>query len=184
MKVLLVQDVDNLGLAGEVKEVTSGYGRNYLIPKGLAVLATPGAMKEADLHRRRATERRDRIAAEMAALAEAINQTALTFQAKAGEKGRLYGSVTSGDIADKLADALGQEVDRRKIVLESPIKQLGTHRVNVRLGPDLTSSFDVVVESIEPLAEEQAAMEEAAVVEEATTVVEEPAVAEEMVSEE
>jgi large subunit ribosomal protein L9 len=155
MKVLLIQDVDNLGIAGDVKNVADGYGRNYLIPGGLAVLATPGALKQADLHRRRAAKRRERIAAEMAALAEAISRTTLTFQAKAGEKGRLYGSVTTADIAEKLTQSIGQEVDRRKIMLETPIKQLGTHKVTMRLGPNLTTSFDVVVESIEPIASQE-----------------------------
>ena len=124
MKVLLIQDVDGLGLAGEVSEVADGYGRNYLIPKGLAVLATQGALKDADLHWRRADERRQRVADEMAALAEAVRQTTLVFQAKAGEKGRLYGSVTAADIAEKLAETIGQDIDRRKIVLEAPVKQL------------------------------------------------------------
>lgn len=157
MKVLLIQDVDNLGLAGDVKEVAAGYGRNYLIPGGLAVLATRGALKKADLHRRRATERRERIAAEMTALAEEISRTTLTFQAKAGEKGRLYGSVTTADIAEKLAESIGKEVDRRKINLETPIKQLGTHQVAMRLGADLTATFDVIVESLEALEEEESA---------------------------
>jgi large subunit ribosomal protein L9 len=152
MKVLLVQDVENLGEAGEVKKVADGYGRNYLIPGGLAVLATSGALKQADLHRRRATRRRERISAEMAALARAIEQTTLTFKAKAGEKGRLYGSVTTADIAEKLAESLGQEVDRRKIVLQAPIKQLGSHTVTVRLSGDHTADFSVVVDPLEPIA--------------------------------
>lgn len=155
MKVLLIQDLDNLGLAGEVKEVADGYGRNYLIPKGLAVLATPGALNQADLHRRRAVERRQRIADEMAALAATIRQTTLTFQAKAGEKGRLYGSVTTAEVAEKLAEVVGQEVDRRKITLEAPIKQLGTHTVSVRLSADITADLSVIVEPLEPVAEEE-----------------------------
>ncbi len=158
MKVLLIQDVDNLGLAGQVKHVADGYGRNYLIPKGLAVLATPGAMKEADLHRRRAAARRQRMAEEMNALAQAVSQTTLLFKAKAGEKGRLYGSVTSAEIADKLAEAVGHEIDRRKIVLDSAIKELGTHRVTLRLSAEVTAEFDVVVQ---PLDEEQAPQETA-----------------------
>ena len=149
MKVLLIQDIDNLGMAGEVKEVANGYGQNYLIPKGLAVLATPGAMKKADLHRRRAVERRQRLADEMAVLGEAVRQATLVFQAKAGEKGRLYGSVTTADIADKLAEAIGREIDRRKLAIESPIKALGTHKVELRLSADVVAEFDVVVEPLE-----------------------------------
>jgi large subunit ribosomal protein L9 len=149
MRVLLIQDVDELGLAGEVKEVANGFGRNFLIPQGLAVLATAGAMNEADLHRRRAAERRQRLADEMAALAEAVRQTTLIFQAKAGEKGRLYGSVTTADIADKLGEAVGKDIDRRRIKLDTPIKELGTHTVTLRLGSDIAADFDVVVESLE-----------------------------------
>jgi large subunit ribosomal protein L9 len=163
MKVLLIQDIDNLGMAGEVKEVANGYGHNYLIPKGLAVLATPGAMKQADLHRRRAAERRQRLADEMAALAQAIGQTTLVFQAKAGEKGRLYGSVTTADIAEKLGEAVDREIDRRKIVLESPIKAVGTHQVTLRLSAEVVADFDVVVEPLEetePAEEEEHPAEE------------------------
>jgi large subunit ribosomal protein L9 len=166
MKVLLIQDLDNLGLAGEVKEVASGYGRNYLIPKGLAVLATPDALKQVDLHRRRAVERRDRIAAEMAVLAKAIRQATLTFQAKAGEKGRLYGSVTTAQVAEKLAEVIGKEVDRRKLSVETPIKQLGTHKVSVHLGADIAADFSVIVEPLEMVDEEEPAEAEEPVVEE------------------
>lgn len=151
MKVLLIQDVDGLGLAGEVKEVAAGYGCNYLIPRGLAVLATAGALQEAGLHRRRAAERRERLAQEMATLAAMVRQTTLVFQAKAGEAGRLYGSVTTAEVADKLAEAVGREIDRRKINLEVPIKQLGTHTVTLRLSGEVAADFDVVVESLEPL---------------------------------
>jgi large subunit ribosomal protein L9 len=183
MKVLLTQDVENLGLAGDVKDVANGYGHNYLIPKGLAVLATAGAQKQADVHRRRAAKRRARISAEMEALARAVGKTSLTFQAKAGEKGRLYGSVTSADIAEKLSKAVGQEIDRRKIILETPIKQLGSHQVTMRLSAEHTTDFEVVVESLEPLAavEPAAAAEPAAVEEPAAAA--EPAAVEEPANE-
>ena len=173
MKVLLVQDVEDLGFAGEVKKVATGYGRNFLIPNGLAVVATPSALKEAELHRRRAAERRQRLADEVAALAATIGQTTLVFQAKAGEKGRLYGSVTTADIADKLAEAVGQEIDRRKINLDSPIKQLGTHRVGVRLSTEVMAEFDVAVESLEAAEEEAAEIEPVAPAEEEAPAVEE-----------
>jgi len=173
MKVLLIQDVDELGFAGEVKKVTTGYGRNFLIPNGLAVLATPSALKEAELHRRRAAERRQRLADEVAALAATIGQTTLVFQAKAGDKGRLYGSVTTADIADKLAEAVGQEIDRRRINLDSPIKQLGTHKVGVRLSTDVMAEFDVAVESLEAAEEEAAEIEPAVPAEEEAPAVEE-----------
>jgi large subunit ribosomal protein L9 len=178
MKVLLVQDVDNLGLAGDVKEVANGYGRNYLIPNGLAVLAKAGALKEADVHRRKAAERRERIAAEMTAMAEVISQVELTFKAKAGEKGRLYGSVTAAEITEKLAESIGHEVDRRKIVLEGPIKELGTHRVSIRLGPDIMTTFGVVVEPLEPIAEEEPEPAEEPAAQQEPEMAEEPAAAE------
>lgn len=149
MKILLVQDVDNLGLAGEVKDVATGFGRNYLIPQGLAVLATDGALQESDLHRRRAAERRQRLADEMAVLAEAVRQTVLVFQAKSGETGRLFGSVTSGDIAEKLAEAVEHDIDRRRIIMEGPIKELGTHKVSLRLSADIAADFGVVVEPLD-----------------------------------
>ena len=154
MKVLLIQDVDNLGMAGEIVDVADGYGRNFLIPNGLAVLATPGALQDADLHRRRAAEKRQRIADEMSALAASVGQVTLNFEAKAGEKGRLYGSITTADIADKLADAVGHEIDRRKLSLGAPIKSLGTHAVTLRLSPDIAADFSVVVESDEQASSE------------------------------
>jgi large subunit ribosomal protein L9 len=153
MKVLLIQDVEELGMAGEVKEVANGYGRNYLVPQGLAVLATHGALQEADLHSRRAAERRQRLADEMNALAEAVRQTTLVFQAKSGEKGRLYGSITTADVAERLCEAVGKDIDRRRITLEGPIKELGTHTLTLRLGSDVAADFDVVVEPLEPIEE-------------------------------
>jgi large subunit ribosomal protein L9 len=114
----------------------------------------------------------------MTAMAEAISQTALTFKAKAGEKGRLYGSVTSAEIADKLAESIGHEVDRRKIVLEGPIKELGTHKVSIRLGPDLITTFNVVVEPLEPVAEEEPVLAEEPAPQQEPETAEEPATAE------
>jgi large subunit ribosomal protein L9 len=164
MKVLLIQDVEELGLAGEVKEVADGYGRNFLLPRGLAVLATKGALKRAELHRRRAAEKRQRLADEMTALANSVGQAKLVFQAKSGEKGRLYGSITSADIAEKLAEVVGHEIDRRKIMMDGTIKQLGSHQVTMRLSADIAADFEVIVEPLEPVelaeAEESAAVEE------------------------
>jgi large subunit ribosomal protein L9 len=163
MKVLLVQDVDNLGLAGEVHNVADGYGRNFLLPRGLAVKATPGAMVQADLHRRRAAEKRQREAEELTALAQAINGISLEFRAKAGETGRLYGSITTAEIAEKLSEAVQQEIDRRKIQLDGTIKQLGSHQIMLRLSADVTAEFEV---RVQPLEGEGAAAPEAAVPEE------------------
>src|SRR5215831_15698232 len=118
MKVLLTQNVEKLGDAGEVKEVSGGYGRNYLIPKGMAVLATRGQLKQAEerlaaQHKREQAARRD-----AEALAARLGGQTLRFTAKVGELDRLYGSITSSDIAEKLAEQTGIEIDRRKIDLD------------------------------------------------------------------
>lgn len=147
MKVLLVQDVEHLGKAGELKDVTGGFGRNYLIPKGFAVVATQGRIKEVE--ERLATQRRRAEASrrDAEALAARINGRTLTFVAKVGEQDRLFGSVTSADIAERLGEQLGIEVDRRKIDLEEPIKRTGSFEVSVRLAAGIAPTVTVVVQS-------------------------------------
>src|SRR5215203_5900385 len=122
MKVLLTQDVANLGLAGEIKNVAGGYARNYLMPRGMVVLATKGAMKQADDIKQTGIRRRAKERANAEAQAQIIGQQKLTFAARAGENNRLYGSVTSADIADELVKAVGFEVDRRRINLDQPLR--------------------------------------------------------------
>ena len=137
MKVLLKEDVYNLGYAGEVHEVADGYGRNYLIPQGLAIKATPGVVKQAEVYRRQAEARRAEREARYNELIEKIKETTLTFEAKAGETGRLYGSVTTFQVADALNEALGTEIDRRKIGAGTDsLRELGEHKVPVRLDAD------------------------------------------------
>lgn len=145
MKVLLKVDIDNLGYAGEVREVAPGYGRNYLIPRDLAVKATPGAMKQAESWRRKAEARRAALRAEYEALAARISGVSLSFKARASESGRLYGSVTTNQIVDGLNAALGTEIDRRKVTGD-PLRQLGTHKVAVRLSGDFAPQLTVVIE--------------------------------------
>lgn len=135
MKVLLKEDVDNLGYAGEVHEVAPGYGRNYLLPRGYAVLATEGVLKQAATWRARAEARRAELRAEYEALTERINGTHLVFTARAGETGRLYGSVTMMDVADRLNEELGTDIDRRKFASQ-PIRDLGEHQVTIHLDRD------------------------------------------------
>jgi large subunit ribosomal protein L9 len=135
MKVLLKEDVSNLGYAGEVMDVANGYGRNYLIPQGMAVKATPGALSAAKAWRERAKVRLAELRKEHEALSERISESKLVFHAKAGESGKLYGSVTTNDIVDALNAQLGTSVDRRSIVGE-PLRQLGEHQVTVRLSRD------------------------------------------------
>lgn len=146
MKVLLIQDVAGVGKAGEIKKVADGYGRNYLVPKGLAVLARPGIVRQAEGQRRAGERKASRKTADARALAQQMAQMTLTFKAKAGEQDKLYGSVTSSDIAGELAEQLGRELDRRKVLLEQPIKRLGSHQVAIKLASDITAEVTVVVE--------------------------------------
>lgn len=146
MKVLLTKDVPGLGKAGETTEVADGYGRNYLIPNEMAVLARSGLVRQAQ-ERQKAQERQAaREAADARALARKMAALSLTFKAKAGEQDKLYGSITSGDIASELEKQLGQAVDRRKILLQEPIRQLGAHQVEIKLAADVTGKVTVIVE--------------------------------------
>lgn len=146
MQILLLKDVDQLGLAGEVKRVADGYARNYLIPRGLATVATPGAIKEAEKVRQAGIRRRAKELSEAQALAQVLDGVSVTFQARAGEADRLYGSITNVNIAEALEEKTGQEVDRRKIDLEEPLKELGTHAVTIRLAPEAEAKVTVVIE--------------------------------------
>jgi len=145
MRVVLRSDVDNLGKKGDLIEVADGYARNYLVPKGLAIKATAGIEKQAEAMRRNreARDRREREAAE--ALAARVSGRTVTVAARAGEGGRLFGSVTSSDIAEAVAGQLGAEVDRRRIGLEEPLKELGETEVPVRLHADVVATLRVVV---------------------------------------
>jgi large subunit ribosomal protein L9 len=144
MKVLLKEDIQNVGLAGEVKNVANGFGRNYLLPRGLAVNATPSAMKQADTWRMKAEALRAQERAEYEVLSAKIAEVTLEFTAKAGETGKLYGSITTSDMAEQLNAVLGTEIDRRKIE-GSGLRQLGEHKVMVRLDADFQPEFTVVV---------------------------------------
>lgn len=148
MNVLLKVDVDNLGYAGEVHKVSPGYGRNFLIPKGLAVVATSGVMKQADAWRRKAEARREQLRSEYEALSAKINELALEFTARAGDNGRLFGSITTTQIADEMNERLGTDIDRRKVGVE-PLRQLGKHQVVVRLSGEYQPELTVKVVSEE-----------------------------------
>ncbi len=145
MKVILKQDIDKLGRAGEVVKVAPGYGRNYLIPRKMAVEATPGNLKNMEIERL-AMARRDQRDKEAATLlAKEIVKLAVTIRRRAGEGGTLYGSVTGIDIADGLA-SYKIEIDKRKIQLEEPIKAVGEYQVPIRLHRDVTVPIRVLVE--------------------------------------
>ena len=146
MKVLLTETVDNLGSAGEVKKVADGYARNFLIPKGLAVPVTAGALKQAELRRQAEARHQKREKVEAESLARILSQVTLTFQVKAGEKDKLYGSVTNADIAKAFERETGQAIDKRKVELEEPIRELGSYYVPIKILPDLAPRIVVIVE--------------------------------------
>ncbi len=144
MKVLLKQEVPGLGAAGEVKEVAAGYARNYLIPQGLATIATPGAIRMARAQEKAQAEREARMSERAAELAKQMGELVLTFDAKAGPTGRLYGSVTTAEIAAALERELGIRFDKRK-VLGDPLRQVGEHIVTVQISHDVRAEVKVVV---------------------------------------
>jgi large subunit ribosomal protein L9 len=145
VKIILTQDVPNLGQTGDVKDVAAGYARNYLIPNELAVKASPGAIKEFERLQAAQVLREERLAARAEALAERLGTLTLSFEAKAGGKGRLYGSITTADIADALEREIGEKLDRRKHILSEPLRQIGRHVVSVRLSPDVVAEVKVLV---------------------------------------
>ncbi len=148
MKVLLLKDVFKLGRAGDVKRVADGYGRNYLMPQGLAVLATPGALKQVDRIKVQATIQRDALNEELGAVAEQLNGLVLSFTAKASETGKLYGSITTQMIAESITEKIGIEINRRQ-VYTPPLRALGEHKVEVRLTVDLVPDVTVIINSEE-----------------------------------
>lgn len=146
VKVILRQDVDKLGVAGAVVSVKPGFARNYLLPKGVAYAATQANMRQLEEERRRAEERARRDYLEARRRAKALEGISLTFQARAGEESKLFGSITTADIADRLNEmGLDFEVDRRQIELEEPIKTLGVFSVPVRLHAEVRPEIKVWV---------------------------------------
>ncbi len=144
MKVLLLKDVYKLGHAGDVKKVADGYARNFLIPQRLATLATLAAVKQAETLRGNAAISRAKLNEELSGVAEKLNALTLTFAVKAGETGKLYGSVTSAQIADEIKRSSGLEVDRRNVG-HQPLRELGEFKVPVRLTTDLIPAIKVII---------------------------------------
>jgi len=162
MNILLLEDVPNLGLAGEIHTVASGFARNYLMPRGYAIIASKGAIKQAEEIRQAGIRRRARERANYEAQAEVIEQQRLLFQVRAGENERLYGSVTSSDIAERLEEITGFEIDRRRIQLGAAIRDLGIYDVEIRLMPEVSATFTVgVVREDETWEDAQARIAEA-----------------------
>jgi len=149
MKVVFVQDVASLAKVGDVKNVADGYARNYLFPKKLAVLATPAELKRAEVLREAAARRREHTEQEAEALAEELKELTVTFKVRAGAKEKIYGSVTSADISREIRSISGHEIDKHIIELDSPIRELGSHQVTIRLTRNVSAVIGVVVEQQE-----------------------------------
>lgn len=144
-EAILLEDVESLGSAGEAVDVSPGYLRNYLVPRRLAQPATKGALEEVQ-RRREAAERAEREAAERAEETSALlSKTVLTIAHRAGEDGKLYGSVTTKEIAEAIAAARGLRIDRRKVRLEQPIHEVGTYMVEVEVGGGETARVKTIV---------------------------------------
>ena len=145
MKVILKQDVANLGGAGDIVEVADGFGNNYLLPRNLAMLASKGAVKDAELMRQSRVKREAKSLGEAQELKEKLEARPVTVAAKAGEDGTLYGSVGNTVVAQAIKDQLGISVDRRRIPMDKPFKHLGTEEIEVRIHPELTATIRVEV---------------------------------------
>jgi large subunit ribosomal protein L9 len=152
MRVVFLQDVPRVAKAGEIKEVADGYARNFLIPKKIALLARPEAIKRATT----GDIARARVNTELEALAQQIEGKEVNIKAKAGAKERLYGSITSADIAAELSKSTGLDIDKRKIELGEPIRQLGSYELVIRLAKDIVPRIKVnITEKEAPKAEEK-----------------------------
>lgn len=145
MKVVFLEDVPNVGEVGDIKEVAAGYGRNFLIPRGLAVLVDSQAASIVESRLRKKARLMAQIEAEMLELAKRIEGKAIVLKAKAGAKEKLYGSVTNADIAEALEKSIGVTVDKRKIELEEPIREVGSYEITIRLTKDIMPKIKLKV---------------------------------------
>ena len=161
MKVMLIKDVYKLGRAGDIKKVADGYGRNFLLPQGFAVLATAGALKQVEKVRKQAEIRRTEQNSELKGLAGQIQGITVTFSAKAGETGKLYGSITTQDVADAISEQTRFEVKKQQIDMQ-PIRNLGEFNAHVRLTMDLVPEVRIIVHREGEVFEEEVAEEPAA----------------------
>jgi large subunit ribosomal protein L9 len=145
MKVILSDDVETLGKKGDVVTVADGYARNFLVPKGLAMHATKGALKQAEVMQRARAERDEREKEEAAQKVAHLGSSPVYISARAGEGGKLFGSVTNSDVARAIEDQLEEVIDRRHVRLEDPIRTLGTHQVEVKLHEEVNALVTVEV---------------------------------------
>ena len=144
MQIILTQDMDDLGLEGDVVAVKNGYGRNYLVPQGMALLATKENITALGMQRKKIEMKRVKVRQEAEAFKGSMDGTVLSFAQKAGAEGKLYGSVTTMDIAAALEEK-GIMIDRRKIVLEKPVKEVGEFDVDVKIYPEVVGTVKIVV---------------------------------------
>jgi len=145
MKLILTQEVSGLGAPGDVVEVAGGYGRNYLVPRGLAMRWSRGAEKQIDLIKRARSAREIRSVEDARAAAERLAGLRVRMRTRAGSGGRLFGSISTADIAAAVKEAGGPDLDRRKIEIGNPIKTVGAHQVAVRLHPEVSATVEVEV---------------------------------------
>lgn len=155
MKIILSDDVENVGRKGDVVTVADGYARNFLVPKGLALIASKGALRQAEVMRRAREEQERKLKEQAAAKVAVLGSQPVYISARAGEGGRLFGSVTNSDVARAIAEQLGEAVDRHLVRLDEPIRSLGTHQVEVHLHAEVNAL--VTVEVIAYEEEEQPA---------------------------
>ncbi|MFL5767644.1 MAG: 50S ribosomal protein L9 [Actinomycetota bacterium] len=147
MKIILQKQVEKLGAPGDSVEVADGYARNYLLPRGLAIKASKGAVKHSDSLRRAHDQRVAKGRAEAEALAARLTASPLVVTARAGDEGKLFGSITAADLAEEIERSSGVSVDRRDVELPEPIRSIGVHDVRVRLNPDVDVALSVEVRS-------------------------------------
>ena len=145
MKLILTQEVSGLGAPGDVVDVAAGYGRNYLLPRGFAMPWTRGAEKQVELIKRARSARDIRGLDDAKQAAGRLGALKVRLATKAGNTGRLFGSVSPSDIADAVRAAGGPELDRRRIEIPSPIKTIGAHQVQVRLHPEVTATIEIEI---------------------------------------
>ncbi len=145
MKVIFLENVPNVARAGEIKEVANGYGRNFLIPQKLALLANSPAISLVEAQRKISARNQQQTGAELAELANQLDVREVFLKARVGAKDRLYGSITNADIATELESATGLVIDKKKIELAKPINKLGSYEVTIRLAKDVTPKIKVTV---------------------------------------
>ena len=148
MKIILLKDVKGLGKKGDIAEASDGHARNFLIPKGLAKVATEGGIKETTAHKEKMKEKEQQAFDAAKAQADEMNGKKLTLSAKVGTGGRLFGAITSKEIAEQLKSQLGYDIDKKKIELKEPIKSLGEYSIKVKVYPKITSEIIVLIEEM------------------------------------